>query len=187
MILLFFCLSFLSTRKFNTPTDFVVEFVRFLCFKSDFIWLLIFFFLGCSRVDATEKDSRGRDSERAPSSGTRSRHIQNERAKRSHVAENRHTIFLSVLSVCLLVFFYFTLFYFIFLSSKIPRAHFLSSFFPSSIVPFHFGFFIFEILSCFFVVAVVSIFFFKRNRWLLFGYVHVANSVSTPRKLARKS
>jgi hypothetical protein len=92
-----------------------------------------------------------------------------------------------VLSVCLLFFFLFYFILLFFLSSKIPRAHFLSSFFPSSIVPFHFGFFIFEILSCFFVVAVVSIFFFKRNRWLLFGYVHVANSVSTPRKLARKS
>ncbi len=92
-------------------------------------------------------------------------------------AENRHTIFLSVLSVCWFLFYFF--FY-----RRIPRAHFLSfffSFFNSSIVPFHFSFFILEILSCFLLLRWSPFFYFfvKRNRWLLFGYAHSEQCFNT--------
>lgn len=102
LLLLLLSFLFLSSRKFNTPTDFVAEFVRFLCFKSDFIWPV--FFSSLLRVDATQKKTHGRDSERAPSSGTRSRHIQNERAKRSQPKTDTTILVYVSVCVCLLVF-----------------------------------------------------------------------------------
>lgn len=114
LILLFFCLSFLSTRKFNTPTDFVVEFVRFLCFKSDFIWLLIFFFWVVQELTQPKKTH---------AAGIRNvRHRQGRdpaiyrmRERSDHMQPKTDTLFFypCCLSVCCCFFlFYFILLFF---------------------------------------------------------------------------
>ena len=105
------------------------------------------------------KKTHGRDSERAPSSGTRSRHIQNERAKRSQPKTD--TLFwcmcLCVQYVCWFLF-YFNFFFIVEFRGRISCFFFsLLQLFPF----FHHFILKSNSLSCFWGCSGLAVFFFN--------------------------
>lgn len=132
-------------QKIQHPTDFVVELVRFLCFKSDSIRLLIFFGC-CSRVDATERLAAGIRNVRHRQG--RDPAIYRMRERSDHSRKQTQYFPLCCLSVSFFVLFL------LFFYRRIPRAHFLS-FFNCSL-SFQFFFFLnLKLLFVFFVVVAV--------------------------------